>query len=99
MTIEHKFTKIKDDEDNSSENPDSNASDEDIDNKIEEFQFMNQSNENLVEIQNLYLNLFDYCLINALKLIRNTLDPQGNIKNFVKFNSNTSLKTSILKLM
>lgn len=41
MTIEHKFTKIKDDEDNSSENPDSNVSDEDIDNKIEEFQFMN----------------------------------------------------------
>lgn len=45
------------------------------------------------------MNLFDYCLINVLKLIRNTLDPQGNIKNFVKFNANLPLKTSILKLM
>lgn len=40
MTIEHKFYRMKDDE-NSSENPDSNVSDEDVEKNAEEFLFLN----------------------------------------------------------
>lgn len=102
MTIEKKFEKqktYKDVEEEESSEEEDRVSEEDVDNGGDDFSFMNQSFPQIQHLQELYLNIFDYCLINVLKLIRNTLDPQGNIKNFVKFNSNKGLKNCILKLM